>query len=732
MKKHEQIALNRLRLVSTKVSSEIDTSFRSKTDIVRKSIFLAELMDMGFKVENHEAFTGSSLSDYKETIKCLKEMRGGDVDYVPLFSGFPNKVPDIEKYRSSMIDWLGGYVGLFEEEPGCHILSNGTVIPSWLADEDAFGALSFGEYEESLNKKAVANQKARKGDSHVEWITLRFASEDEVEAQAKLWLANNLYAKSSIKEALKPDLEYLIDYFDVNFIDAKRVSFKETKAYIMSYLWTKQNWFGLSKFIDTPTDILRMFAALTNSDVSLSEKITFPKLKRPQRRFVLGTLDRFGPSLAENLNDYRGLWISLARGLHPGEHATKFKNSFNAFNAIQNEKVPSFEGKVDLALKEKKLKKALELLETRPGVFARRLHEVLDTFDEKPSIFKSFEKVADKNQLKNLLVLESYFKTTNLFDTRSIINKKGKIIVIPNDKNRTKAKTNEKVVNIIESAIMKKMTDEAEDFSDKKCWVDPLLAGFTIPLQQRKMSDGLLSFGRGSRIKFDNTKILRLFTYWHEESVRTDLDLSLIQYDQNMNFISHVSYTRLSGAGISHSGDIMSAPNGASEFIDIDFSKIDKNTFYIAPQIYRYSGESFLGLKKSYAGWMVRDKASKNRKTFDIKTVKHKFNMVGKGAYAIPMVVDVQNQEIIYTDIYVKGIESCNRVEGAINNISTITQAVANMVNTRPNMYDLVSRRLEAGNAQFVDNKEEADITYGIENCDFTVDRVEEILSNML
>jgi len=129
---------------------------------------------------------------------------------------------------------------------------------------------------------------------------------------------------------------------------------------------------------------------------------------------------------------------------------------------------------------------------------------------------------------------------------------------------------------------------------------------------------------------------------------------------------------------------------------------------------------------------MIRDKADKSRSSSDIKTVANKFDVRGKGKYAIPMIIDVVNSEIIYVDLYMNGVDSLNRVEGAVNDISIVAREIVKMINTKPNMYDLVYRHAIASNAEIVENKEDATITYGIEECTYTVDRVDEILAELL
>jgi stress response protein SCP2 len=705
-----EIGLNRAKLLAVNPKSGTSKKLRA--------IFLAELANLGYRIENPELLNDSVFENFDLIIDTLTKMKGGDVKYVPLFSGFPNKV---DYDNDVLIATFGGLIDRF-----------GYNLFDWIVGIENFDGLisSRSQTDEEL-AEGIADQESRKSDKHTEWTTLKVSN--DIEGDVRKYLAGNLYAKSSIKETLKDDIEFLIGHYGLEFLDASKVVFKEIKSYVMKYLWNKGDYATLSKFVGTPTDILRMFAAITDSDISLAENIKFPKLSRPQRRFVLENIEKCS-NIAENLNAYKGLWLSLGRYIHPGEYRSKFPKTFKAFDTLRNDKVPTYNGLLENAIKKGDLNTVLSLASKRPGIFGRKLHEILDVFSSKTGVIREFKKVADQLELKNLLVLEKYFETINDSEYRTVINKKGRVIVFPNDKKGKLSKERiEKLNKAIKEAIVSKVTSSPLEFEEgTKVWIDPALRSYVVPLSLRKQSDGLMNISRGTRISFDKTKTLRLFNYWKESSRRTDFDTSLIEFDKDMNYKGHVSYTRLNGEGISHSGDITSAPNGASEFIDIDMTKLKSDVKYLAIQVYKYSGESFTQVEKSYAGWMVRDKDKAGRKTFDIKTVANKFNMVGKGAYAIPMIVDVESGEIIYVDLYMNGQNSLNRVEGAVNNVSTVAREIVKMVDTKPNMLDLITYQVNASNAELVEDKEEATVTYGIDGCTHSVDRVDEILAELL
>ena len=62
-------------------------------------------------------------------------------------------------------------------------------------------------------------------------------------------------------------------FFSKNPKRGDLVVFKETKALLMQYFWKKGDFEAVAVFAKTATDVLRLFAAVTGSDVSLSEKV---------------------------------------------------------------------------------------------------------------------------------------------------------------------------------------------------------------------------------------------------------------------------------------------------------------------------------------------------------------------------------------------------------------------------------------------------------------------------
>ncbi|UII25189.1 TerD family protein [Fulvivirga maritima] len=719
------IALNRLNLMTMPRGNGWSPK--------QKLVFTAELAKMGYRLSNpamlDEAGAGFLL-DYKHLITALKQKKGGNVAYVPLFKGFPNNVPDDAIYFFKRVfGYLGNVLDLFQSGEK---LENGMVIPQSLFNLDDFGADPVTQMQtKALYEKSLAANAWKKGDSHTEWIELKIIFDDELEARLEAYLQSLLYAKSSIKQELHADLITLIEYFGIDSIDSRQVVFKETKAFLLKYLWEQEQYAAIGKMVNNAVDVLRMFAALTDTDVSLADKVKFPKLSRKQRKEVLAMLEK-SAGLAEAFKKYKGLWLEIGRYLHPGEYSRQFPLTAKAFDALRNGKLETFASKTEALLLSDQVEELLQHLGEKPGVFGRKVHEILRRFPKSTfEIVEAFTQIVPKMELKNLLVLRDYFNTINDAEKRVVVNKKGKIKVLDNNAfMELDAKQTGAVIEAIDNGIAEKVITK-ESWENKKVWIDPELMNYTVPLQQRKASDGIITVGRGSRIGADFTKVMRLFVYWKEAGMRTDLDLSVAQYDAAWNYLGHVSYTNLKGAGIVHSGDIQSAPYGAAEFVDITLQHLSAKVKYLAPQVYRYAGNTFADMD-CHAGWMCRHETNGDVKTFDIKTVVNKFDLNGAGAYAVPFVVDIDNEEIVMTDLFVGGKDLHNNIEGAKTNVALLCSEVCKFTNTKPDMYTLACLNAEYRGAEMVGEPEMADVTFGVKDCTYNADDVEKVLSELI
>ena len=108
-----EILIKRLRVIPVEPEDEFDAGddYGGLLESRHKIIFLSELANLGYRINDVSLYSSSILENYDTIISTLKEMKGGKVKYVPLFQGFQNDVPDQDEYlaHSELDKPLSGY-----------------------------------------------------------------------------------------------------------------------------------------------------------------------------------------------------------------------------------------------------------------------------------------------------------------------------------------------------------------------------------------------------------------------------------------------------------------------------------------------------------------------------------------------------------------------------------------------------------------------------------------------
>lgn len=728
------IALRRLNLLAVPAGPGL----RAR----HKHTLVAEYTALGYAVHNPDVLDHADpafVDRHAGVIDALQKKRGGGAAYVPLFADFPT-IPDDDAYFARrLFGYLGNAFGSFAQAdaPG-RTLENGMCVPDWLFELDQFGADPITQQQDrGLFEAAAAAQQQRADDGHVHWLPLTLATPDDVHTALVRWAQDAISSPSSLKAAVREDLFALLPHVHGS-LALSDVPFKETRALLLAHFWTAGDHASVQALVHTPTDLLRGFAVLTGTDASLAGPIQFPRLSKAQRRLVLACLENT-PALLEDLGRYRGLWLAVARAVHPGTYSTRWPKAAAAFSALAVGKPPSFAGRTEALLRAGDHDSVLAHLQTRPGLFARRLHEVLRAFaDHTDKTLAAFDAVSARVPLKTLLVLQSHFATINTRDTRAFVLKSGRLMGAENP--HTGALTDTQLANVhtsLDRAVHAQLAARSS-WTGRRVWLDPALRHIAVPLQQRSASDGLITLGRGSRVPVDRSRTLRLFIYWHDGGLTTDIDLSVALLDADFKLVGHVSYTNLKAGDIVHSGDIQSAPYGAAEFVDIPPGALPAGTTmhgrpvrYACMQVHRYEGQPF-GAITCTAGWMLRDAPDAEQKSFDIKTVHNAFKVAVPGAYAVPMLLDLDTDEIILMDLAARG-DAHSRVEQTAGSGQFLCREVAAFTDTRPNMHTLLEQHVAARGGALVAERAQASHTYGLDDtCTTDVRRAEAVLAALL
>ena len=167
---------------------------------------------------------------------------------------------------------------------------------------------------------------------------------------------------------------------------------------------------------------------------------------------------------------------------------------------------------------------------------------------------------------------------------------------------------------------------------------------------------------------------MRFFVYWKQREQVTDYDLSVLLLDDDFVFAGQVSWTNLEELGAVHSGDIVEAPNGATEFIDLDLGRVSAR--YVVPQVHVYSGEGFDAVEEAFFGFMEREPSQRGR-PFEPRTVRVKSDLFGTSRVSLPVLFargDDGSWHAKWMHLGLTGHPQFNRVEGNARSTSQLVR----------------------------------------------------------
>ena len=616
---------------------------------------------------------------YKGIVKNIKRLVGANVVYNPMYPNFPAQVmkaSECELYINAII----------------HYVSFGCLVPYYdiekrnpLKDKVNFKIINLGDVDE-FNEMFV----------------------------------NIINSKTSISETDKADLEWFVKYHkkDVYGYLPEEIPLKENVCYLCKLLYVNSlaDMTIYSKYIKTATDVLRFAVSLSDGDVSLAAKTRFISFKRGDRRMLLSLLENCN-NIEEDMLRYKNQWIRLGERLHPSEYKM-FEKSQRAFGKLRNnEKIDTFNSKVNLAFYCGETKEMVKLLKQRPGEFARKLDYLLRTCDDTDMALSEFYKIAGEISTPVLLQVLEHFKTRNEKNELRVFFPKGsiaKVYGLSNNLPDLDAELCQKVVDICKARLIE-LYGSREKLG--KVYIDEKLKDYFVPFSQRSASKALKSIVRGSKVDIpSDATTIRTFVYWKEpQGNRTDTDLSAVMYDSNWNYMEHISYTNLRSAKYkaAHSGDITSAPKGASEFIDLDLESVRKyGGRYVVFTVMSFTGQNFVDLPECFMGWMAR-KDVNSGEIYEAKTVKNKIDIASQSLICLPMVLDLYENKVVWADISLKSQPRWNNVENNMSGMILMGKALTTM--KKPNLYDLLMLNAEA-RGELCESIEDADTVFSVDN----------------
>ncbi|MFF2448156.1 TerD family protein [Neobacillus sp. NPDC058068] len=650
-----------------------------------------------FSIELIEAVRTMSDADfidfYKGLVQDLKEMVGAHRTFQPMYPNFPSQMMEIENvdlYLNAIIHYGSALV---HDITGKRFQNEG--LPIYKVEE------RFPLIEEPDLK------------------VIGLAAEEEFLEIIRQLIA----AKTSISVVDKGDIAWAIENItDVSLILPGEIPLKENVGFVVSQLLKneKADAAVISRYFKTATDVLRLAVALSDGDVSLAGSTRFKNIKRPERRLLLNLLEGCG-NLTEDMLRFKEMWKRLGEMLHPAEYHNRYKNVNRAFDIIRNN-IPfaTFGGRVEGALLDRDVTTAVSLLKTRPGEFARRLDHLLRISDDAEAVINEFGAVVNAVATPVLLQVLAHFKHRSMPTDIRVFFPKGnvqKAVAINNELDVLEESVCEQIAALIETTLISRFSELP---GLGKIVLDKELRNYLVPVSQRSASKALRTLVRGSKLDMPIGDTIRFFLWWKEGMIkgvptgRVDIDLSAVIFDENWQYLEHISYTNLRSAKYKavHSGDITSAPDGACEFIDLDIPSVLANGGrYAVMDIISYTEHAFCDMPECFAGWMSRVEPNLGE-IFEPKTVVDKIDVAADTTFCIPVILDLAERKVIWTDLALRSHpDYFNNIEGNLTGIVATGKAMTSLA--KPNLYQLFELHARA-RGELIEELEEADTIFSV------------------
>lgn len=625
----------------------------------------AVLATIGFKLSTALVahFSGKNPGAvHAEALRILtvaRGMVGAHVEHNAYFIDFPFNVPDTHEFWADCLAKASGAPGM-----------KAVATKAMLNRVNLLALPTYGAYQHTYFEMLERHSElmAALGDR----LTVLHLGGDLL-TEAHLLFES---LASSVTPLSPADLQLVTDWAPFLPAPAELPPVRETRAAINA----ARAHAGLLPGVDTVTDVLRCACALSGGDPTLETATRFRSFTRRERRMLLTALHyvvRVQPSKVADISKHREAWKRLGERLHPHEYGdlVHARYAFDVARGVVT--VRSLESRVQHAFDAADRMAALELLSQAPGLLLRNADRLLRSVTPDdlvmPLILSHIRQAVGAASGRVLLGLREHLNNRGApADVRVFANRKGRAWVTGDTRPPLDAEVVNTVVNAIGSELHRRLPNI------KHLVLDPAVYGLALPLSGKSTAEGFGVLPRGSKVPIEGN-LLRFFTYWRQTSDRTDYDLSVLLLDEEFNRVGHVSYTSLHWLGATHSGDIVTAPKGATEFIDIPLDRIGDRAAYIVPQVNIFCGESFDEVAESMFGYMTRDGAQRGR-PFEPTTVRTRSDMRGNGRVALPVVFKRYGGQwfACWTHLYLKGEPFFNRVEENARGTSALMAGVVN------------------------------------------------------
>lgn len=431
----------------------------------------------------------------------------------------------------------------------------------------------------------------------------------------------------------------------------------------------------------------------------------------------LNALPMTAQQAAENMNPKREMWVRLIHALRLGEYSrrTGFEHLAEILDVFYKEDYSTWQGHLEEVRPD--ATKALELLKSRPGMFARCLFSSMLRYGKDVTL-TAFQSVTDQLPARLMLSLgnaaDAWFDTERIRLARPITGGTHQVQphALLNLYSNEERKAMAKAVNDLYASTMRRrfasMKTEA-----KTIYIDPLLYDIPVSIGDRSTTIQDTSCAlQGTRFKVEGDSV-RLFMQWGKglPAQHLDMDLSCAIAMAN-GAVKECAYYNLTAPGAKHSGDIIHIPDqvGAAEYIELNLPELEEaGARYVTFTCNAYSNGAIS--PNLMVGWMnsafPMTISNETGVAYDPSTVQHLVRIsesnLSKGM--VFGVLDVAVREIYWMEMPFMGqtVRDLN-----LNNVGTLLQRLREKLSVGA----LLDLKREAQHLILVDDKDIADEAY--------------------
>ena len=684
---------------------------------------------MGYTLDRDlmAAVMRSSADDFRlfmtEMVGALATISGAAYDYPVLFAKFPYEVPEDRDY------FLRRVVGMIQNHVGTtkqyNLVGCGHLVDPDLFDINEFGACPICQFQIpgiDCPENVIADYQRMTplkllGLADSAWLTE--TANGLLARQSSLSMDERLFLLSRIEQDDPPltiPEKIFREQVPIAYLCAETNPLADDVTF---GVWRTRNA-RKNTILTSATDVLRLAVLLSDpkGDLSLSKPVRF-KLTTSQIKDLLRRLNGMD-RLEEDMLRWKERWKALAKVLKPGteKHRKNYPAVGLAFDRLMRrpKEIVTLNRVAERLLADGEVADYAMLLSQRPGEFLRKLDAMLRRTSTPSDILVPMVRTVTEAPTPLLFSLRKHLIHRAEGDPGDmrIFRPKGtnnRIMVVPDARPPIARNALVDATMLIERELVRRFSQRPPMGT---VWIDPALDRIPLPANRRGDTSTSRLATKGMRWTLSPAaEVIRLFVWWKGDY---DVDLSINLLGDDLRNVSHISYTRLSGDGCYHSGDIQNAPEGAAEFIDIPLDYTRRSgAAYVAMSVISYRGQLFNSFP-CFAGYMERD-AVKSGQRFEPESVALKFDVAMAASSAVPLIFDLENRQMVYADLSCGSAQHGGAYQDSDKFIA-LTSAVLDQPNRTTTAGDVIRVAAEAAGT-IVEDRDAAGTVWDAETLDW-------------